>query len=236
MTTDNPVEPGPGAGSEYFSQFQGFSPRKNELPKNALNRLASLRNWSDKRIAKEKRKLDVIIAKEYTEEDTEELGSTFSNLSLNGNNADNENLQDQASGSRPSYFLRFPDFTFKKGEHSRNAFKRLAKLQNWSKNTTAAEKKKFHESVAQELGAKASSLQFLQDLCEALFVLDHAPTSITQCKNLLKTKYVNIWDIYEENYKYFDSYKEFRKYTRNGRVFKKEVAKMLGLNVFLRIV
>ncbi|KAF9364702.1 hypothetical protein BGX34_000723 [Mortierella sp. NVP85] len=132
------------------------------------------------------------------------------------------------------YFNTFPTFTLRSGEALRNAFKRLAKSQNWNEDRKSNEKTKFQKQVVQELNKDFNKLEHLQDLCQKLFPEKPVPTSITQCKKLLQSKYINIWDIVEGKYKYFDKYADFQKYTRNGRVFKKELAKSLNFNVFLR--
>jgi len=132
------------------------------------------------------------------------------------------------------YFTTFPTFTLHPNEALRNAFKRLAKSQNWNKDRTANEKTKFQKLVVLELNKDFNKLEHLQDLCQKLFPDKPVPTSITQCNKLLKTKYINIWDIVEHKYKYFDKYADFQKYTRKGRVFKKELAKSLNFRVFLR--
>lgn len=130
------------------------------------------------------------------------------------------------------YFTSFSDFSLRPGEHMRNAFKRLARSECWSEQRRATEKTNFHRSVVQDLNSRFSKLEHYQDLCAKLF--DTIPSTITQCKKLLTTKYVNIWDIVESQYRYFEQYTDFRKYTRNGRTFDKKVAKGLLLNVFLR--
>ncbi|KAG0230746.1 hypothetical protein BGX31_005723 [Mortierella sp. GBA43] len=132
------------------------------------------------------------------------------------------------------YFTTFPSFTIKDGEALRNAFKRLAKLNNWEEARRSSERTKFHKLVIKEMNTKYDKLEHLQGLCENLFPDKPTPTSITQCTKLLKTKYVNIWDIVDGKFRYFDDYKTFRNYTRNGRTFRKEAAKGLMLNVFLR--
>lgn len=134
------------------------------------------------------------------------------------------------------YFTTFPTFTLRTGEALRNAFKRLAKSQNWSEDRKTSERTKFQKIVVKELNQNFNQLEHLQDLCQKLFPDQPTPTSITQCNKLLKTKYINIWDIVDGKYKYFDKYADFQKYTRNGRIFKKELAKNLHFKVFLRVL
>ncbi|KAG0371666.1 hypothetical protein BGX24_001354 [Mortierella sp. AD032] len=111
-----------------------------------------------------------------------------------------------------NYFAGLPGFSLRQGEHMRNAFKRLAK----------------------NLNTKFSNLEHYQTLCKKLF--DTTPGTITQCKKLLTTKYVNIWDIVEGRYRYFEQYNKFRAYTRNGREFDRNAAKRLLLDAFLRSI
>ncbi|KAI7818510.1 hypothetical protein BC939DRAFT_291234 [Gamsiella multidivaricata] len=131
-----------------------------------------------------------------------------------------------------NYFAAFPDFSLRQGEHLRNAFKRLAREKGWSDGMRASEKTKFYRCVTQHLNDRFNKLEHFQDLCQKLF--DSTPSSITKCKALLITKYVNIWDIVEGQYKYFEHYADFRKYTSKGRTFDRREAKGLLLNVFLR--
>ncbi|KAK3840859.1 MAG: hypothetical protein J3R72DRAFT_446519 [Linnemannia gamsii] len=133
-----------------------------------------------------------------------------------------------------NYFASLPGFSLRQGEHMRNAFKRLAKSKGWSIQTRATERESFHRSVVQDLNTKFSNLEHYQTLCKKLF--DTTPGTITQCKKLLTTKYVNIWDIVEGRYRYFEQYNKFRAYTRNGREFNRKAAKELLLNVFLRSI
>ncbi|KAF8933077.1 hypothetical protein EDD21DRAFT_137055 [Dissophora ornata] len=130
------------------------------------------------------------------------------------------------------YFVGFPNFTVRQGEHLRNAFNRLAKEKHWEKAKKVDESRNFQRLVVQDLNSRFNKLEHYQDLCEKLF--ETTPNTLTQCKLLLNTKYVNIWDIVEERYQYFDNFREFRKYTCPKRIFKKDIAKELLLNVFLR--
>lgn len=128
-------------------------------------------------------------------------------------------------------FAQFPEFALRRGEHLRNAFKRLAKSRGWQQQRLSKKRTQFHRQVAQDVNAKFEKLEHLQDLCQKLF--DLKPGTITQCKKLLCTKYFNIWDIVEGRNKCFDNFKDFRTYTRK-RMFDREAAKDLQLNVFLR--
>ncbi|KAF9965082.1 hypothetical protein BGZ70_005429 [Mortierella alpina] len=131
-----------------------------------------------------------------------------------------------------NYFAQFPGFSIRRGEHMRNAFKRLARARGWQDGTRSTERTHFHRQVVQEMNARFDTLEHLQDLCQKLF--DQVPGTITQCKKLLCTKFINIWDIVEGKYEYFDSRKDFLNYTRKNRMFDREAAKGLRLNVFLR--
>ncbi|KAG0274485.1 hypothetical protein BGZ95_009726 [Linnemannia exigua] len=117
------------------------------------------------------------------------------------------------------YFTNFPGFSLRKGEHMRNAFKRLAKSKGWSEKKRATEREIFHRSVVQDLNTRFIKLEHYQNLCKELF--DDVPSTITQCKKLLTSKYVNIWDIVEGRYRYFEEYKEFRSYTHHDPVHKR---------------
>ncbi|KAG0003747.1 hypothetical protein BGZ65_001381 [Modicella reniformis] len=132
------------------------------------------------------------------------------------------------------YFAAFPDFTINPGEQRVKAFKRLAKSQKWSIERRTSERTKFHKLVVEDLNGLFNKLEHFQDLCDNLFPLEPTPTSISQCKKLLQSKFVNIWDIFEGDYKCFDTYAEFRKYTTKGRIFNRNLAKGLFFNVFLR--
>ncbi|KAF9953427.1 hypothetical protein BGZ72_005447 [Mortierella alpina] len=129
------------------------------------------------------------------------------------------------------YFARFPEFSIRQGEHLRNAFKRLANSRHWQEGKRSKERAQFHQQVMNDMNDRFDKLEHLQDLCQKLF--DQEPSTITQCKKLLCTKYINIWDIVEGRYKYFDNYKDFRSYTRK-HTFDRVAAKGLRLNVFLR--
>lgn len=129
------------------------------------------------------------------------------------------------------FFAGFPDFSLRRGEHWRNAFKRLARSECWSEKRRATERTNFHTIVVQDLNTRFNKLEHYQNLCAELF--DTKPSTITQCKKLLTTKYVNIWDIVEGRFRYFEQYSDFQKYTRNGRMFDRQAAKALLLNVFL---
>ncbi len=130
-----------------------------------------------------------------------------------------------------NYFAQFPEFSIRQGEHLRNAFKRLAEARGWQQKRRSKERAHFHRQVTQDVNARFDKLEHLQDLCRKLF--DQEPDSITQCTKLLCTKYINIWDVVEGKYEYFDSFREFRIYTKK-RTFDREAAKGLRFNVFLR--
>ncbi|KAF9998575.1 hypothetical protein BGZ80_010599 [Entomortierella chlamydospora] len=206
---------------DYFDSFPDFIFRHKELPRNAFKRLAREQGWSDNQ-----RGLETMIFNESLARQEEESSSGPSSP-LSG---------ELASDWSTNYFNRFPNFELRNGEHARNAFKRLAKLQGWSDMRKNLERENFHKSVVQDLNSRYSTLAHYQDLCAKLIDSETVPTSITQCKALLQTKYVNIWDIYEGNYRCFDTFKQFKKYTCNGRVFDRNLAKSLNFNVFLRVL
>ncbi|KAF9982222.1 hypothetical protein BGZ75_006383 [Mortierella antarctica] len=110
-----------------------------------------------------------------------------------------------------NYFTQFPEFSIRRGEHLRNAFRRLARSRGWQEGRRSRERAQFHRQVVQDVNTQFDKLEHLQDLCQKLF--DQVPGTITQCKNLLCTKYINIWDIVEGKYEYFDSFRDFQKYT-----------------------
>ncbi|KAF9168994.1 hypothetical protein BGX21_010895 [Mortierella sp. AD011] len=205
---------------DYFDSFPDFVFRHKELPKNAFKRLAREQGWSDN-----ERGLERMIFEESLARQEESSSGSLSPLS-----------GELASDWSMNYFNRFPNFELRKGEHARNAFKRLAKLQGWNDMRKNLERATFHKSVVQDLNSRYSTLAHYQDLCAKLVDSEAVPTSITQCKTLLQTKYVNIWDIYEGNYRCFDTFKQFRKYTCNGRVFDRQLAKDLNFKVFLRVL
>ncbi|KAF9346312.1 hypothetical protein BGX26_002203 [Mortierella sp. AD094] len=203
----------------YFDSFPNFTFRNGELPKNAFKRLAREQGWSDNQRRHERLLFNESIAKQES------------------NSRPSSSLSDELiADSSMSYFNRFAGFELKKGEHARNAFKRLAKSQGWSEMRRNLEKINFQKSVVQDLNSRYSTLEHYQDLCEKLVHPETIPTSITQCKVLLKKKYVNIWDIYEGNYRCFETFRQFRKYTCNGRTFDRRHAKDLQFNVFLRVL
>lgn len=115
------------------------------------------------------------------------------------------------------YFKSY-NFDVKKEERLLNAFKRLSIEKGWN-------------IVNKTLNEKYNKLEHYQELCTN--ILNKRPNTITQCKKVLKTIYVN-WDIVDEKYTYFDNYKKFRKYTINGKIFPKDNAKGLNLNIFLK--
>lgn len=129
------------------------------------------------------------------------------------------------------YFKSY-NFDVKKEERLLNAFKRLSIEKGWNKNIIKKEKNIFINIVNKTLNEKYNKLEHYQELCTN--ILNKRPNTITQCKKVLKTIYVNIWDIVDEKYTYFDNYKKFRKYTINGKIFPKDNAKGLNLNIFLK--
>lgn len=128
------------------------------------------------------------------------------------------------------YFKSY-NFDVKKEERLLNAFKRLSIEKGWNKNIIKKEKNIFINIVNKTLNEKYNKLEHYQELCTN--ILNKRPNTITQCKKVLKTIYVN-WDIVDEKYTYFDNYKKFRKYTFNGKIFPKDNAKGLNLNIFLK--
>ncbi|KAI9853438.1 MAG: hypothetical protein M1824_001269 [Vezdaea acicularis] len=100
-----------------------------------------------------------------------------------------------------------------------------------------------YESVFEETyGLEAGKLQNWRGLCEEVGV--PAGASITQCKAALKSVYVNIFDLLNHRWRglpgkvrRFASYKEFRAYTKNGRMYPREKAKEEGfLKALLRVI
>lgn len=129
------------------------------------------------------------------------------------------------------YFKSY-DFILNDKEELINAFGRLCIEKKWNKNKTKKEKKEFINIISNDLNDKYNKLEHFQDLCIKL--LNNKPNTITQCKKTLKSVYVNIWDIVDEKYNYFTNYKDFKKYTFNGKTFSRKEAKKLNLNVFLK--
>lgn len=58
------------------------------------------------------------------------------------------------------------------------------------------EKNIFINIVNKTLNEKYNKLEHYQELCTN--ILNKRPNTITQCKKVLKTIYVNIWDIVDE--------------------------------------
>jgi hypothetical protein len=117
-------------------------------------------------------------------------------------------------------------------ENILKAFKRMSLDRNWRPATLQRKKQELANIVATKLESNLNSLKFLQDLCERYFA-GEPPQSITQCKKLLNTIYVNIWDVVKGSDRTFDNYKSFCVYCRKNP-FPREEAKSKNLNVFLR--
>ncbi|KAF8976784.1 hypothetical protein BGZ46_007965 [Entomortierella lignicola] len=220
----------------YFDSYPNFTSKKGELPTNAFERLVKELGWSKKKGKRERLVFQMSVAapksRSYTDDSSSSSSSTPS-VTADPTPTAADNLVNRSS---LKYFERYENFTLREGEQARNAFKRLAKSEGWTEMRKNIEKGKFQHSVVEELNSRFSTLEHYQDLCAKLFPEEPTPSSITQCKKLLTSKYVNIWDIYEGKYKYFDKFKDFRKYTCNGRTFNRDLAKKLQFNVFLRVL
>ncbi|ETW85016.1 hypothetical protein HETIRDRAFT_470084 [Heterobasidion irregulare TC 32-1] len=120
-------------------------------------------------------------------------------------------------------------------------FRRLAIQEGWKKKSKIykEERKKFIgkaavEDFEKEFGTNAGSLQSWQSLCKRLELLnddDELPTSIKQCKAILKGVYVNLVDLVDARkangtVNIFGSPKELSKYIkRTKKMFPREKAK-----------
>jgi hypothetical protein len=109
-------------------------------------------------------------------------------------------------------------------------FDRLSIGKNWTSTIRAEKRKDLERAVCDEVETSLSSLHRLQELC-AKYDLP-VGKSLTQCRKSLKTKYVNIWDILDENPTTFPNYKSLRRDIKH-RSFSKTLAKDAQLNVFL---
>ena len=133
------------------------------------------------------------------------------------------------------YFNRFPEFHVREGERILNAFKRLARQEQWNDGRRRKEKLLFLDNMVQTLNDRLSKLEHFQALCETIFPDRDLPLSLTKCRELLKSVYINIWDLIDDKHQCFNSYDAFRRYTLK-RTFPRDHAKKLHVNVFLREV
>ncbi|KAF9111864.1 hypothetical protein BGX27_004337 [Mortierella sp. AM989] len=240
-TPNLPIPKGHAATSvNYFNNHPSFIRRRGEHARNAFKRLAEQKNWTDQKKLSEQ---VILVANIYQglhsrPASTIPTGSTRSVVSNTDSDTSSEADTDDDIHGAPimNYFNRFPDFTLKRGELARNAFKRLAKMKGWSEMRRNLEKANLQRCVTQELNDRFCKLEHLQDLCMKLLKPPSMPSSITQCEKMLKTIYVNIWDICEGKYKTFPDFKSFQKYTSHGRTFNRENAKALKFKVFLRVL
>ncbi|EON67896.1 hypothetical protein W97_07393 [Coniosporium apollinis CBS 100218] len=124
-------------------------------------------------------------------------------------------------GVKLGYFESFPDFVPDPTDSLASEFKRLAIHKKWAINSAEYPTK----------------LENFQRLCVEVGI-DPPPPSITQCKKALKGVLVNLVNLVDsrrtgEPIKQFDTFKEFRRYTFNGRVFPKNEAKE---DTFLKVL
>ncbi|KAF8976783.1 hypothetical protein BGZ46_007964 [Entomortierella lignicola] len=218
-SSEAPIKP-----KDYFDNYPKFVFRKGELPKNAFKRLAKEQGWSEKKRNLERHIFKSSIANH--ESKSHDI-SSVSSASM---------LDDSASVSAGvRYFSRYEGFNLRDGETLRSGFKRIAKTYEWSTMRTNLERANLHQKVIDELNERLKTLRDYQDLCENFFHPEKLPGSMSECKAMLRTKYINIWDLYEEKYQCFDDFKKFKKYTYKGRVFAIEYGRKLDkLRDFLR--
>ncbi|KAJ9649046.1 hypothetical protein H2199_000959 [Coniosporium tulheliwenetii] len=143
-------------------------------------------------------------------------------------------------GVKLGYFESFTDFVPDPTDSLASEFKRLAIHKKW-----ATDSDKYHhnrrlayaDQFGQYFGTDATKLENFQRLCVEVGI-DPPPLSITQCKKALKGVLVNLVNLVDsrrtgEPIKQFDTFKEFRRYTFNGRVFPKDEAKE---DTFLKVL
>lgn len=134
-----------------------------------------------------------------------------------------------------------PDFERDDTETIISEFRRLAIQEGWKKKSKIykEERKKFIgkaavEDFEKEFGINAGSLQSWQSLCKRLKLLnddDELPTSIKQCKAILRGVYVNLVDLVDARkangtVEIFGSPKELSKYIkRTKKMFPRGKAK-----------
>ncbi|KAH8690590.1 hypothetical protein BGW36DRAFT_401013 [Talaromyces proteolyticus] len=139
-----------------------------------------------------------------------------------------------------NFFDRFPTFRPEPRARISVQFRRLAAHMKWETGSRRW-RKMWKECMGSEFsrlyGDNASRLQSWQDLCLDLGL--QAPPSITKCKKLLSSVYVNIVDLIDcraagEIPRMFSSVAALKEYTRKyGQVFPRELAKEEG---FIRIL
>jgi hypothetical protein len=77
-------------------------------------------------------------------------------------------------------------------EDVHKAFIRLAQRQNWRKQTKQNKRDELCDIILGGLRCD-NNLLSLQDYCVRYFPSKETPSTITACKKLLNTIYVNIW-------------------------------------------
>lgn len=114
------------------------------------------------------------------------------------------------------------------------AFNRLSVREDWDKEERKEEKLQFSETVmeAAEQQLASDKLSTLHAIIERYMPERKLPKSVTQCRRLITTLYVNIYDFANPDPasasydRQFDSLGELRRYTKKrGKVFPKDVAK-----------
>ncbi|CAI6335585.1 unnamed protein product [Periconia digitata] len=104
--------------------------------------------------------------------------------------------------------------------------KKKKKKKSKAKKTGGVKIAAINEHFDREYGTDYTKLDMWQLLCVDVGI-EPAPSSITQCKKALKSSLVNIYDFLSEErpVKQFQSYSQFVKYTRDGRLYPLDKAK-----------
>ncbi|KAF7514064.1 hypothetical protein GJ744_004389 [Endocarpon pusillum] len=119
-------------------------------------------------------------------------------------------------------------------------FNRLAIQKSWKKDSEQYKKQRarlVNQEFNAYFGSNLNNLAAWQALCKAVSITP-IPSSVTQCKKLLKKVYVNIYDLIDaarlgEVARTFPSNQKLAAYTRQNKIFPKREAKLNKLLKFM---
>ncbi|KAL7273177.1 hypothetical protein RUND412_003989 [Rhizina undulata] len=135
-----------------------------------------------------------------------------------------------------AFFARYPEFNYDKTASVIEEFNRLSESRKWSQtgrtrnNAFQAFRTAMIEEFNQMYGTDANDLAAWQKLC--VFCGKEAPSSITQCRKVVKKIHVNLVDLIQHDSvpTIFPSLRALRNYTQQtGKYFPRRHAKQGGL-------
>lgn len=126
-------------------------------------------------------------------------------------------------------YITHNGFVYQHNQSSMRNYRRLEQHMHWDEPARKTHLRLFNRAVLIHANADLNRLETAQEIVERYDLVpdgEPLPNSVTKCKQLIKTLFVNIYDFVDGNATKFDTLRELRSYSKkNKMIYPKQDAK-----------